>query len=328
MLAALRDRVMLPDGTLVPWRSPAGDAAADRRRGAGDPVDATSSTPRRRTAACSRTRSRRARWRHRPVGVEKATVVNAIFAAAQFATGPGQPVGEPFVPGRPMGFLAPPGLDPEADVTEWVTRTDAGEPYDDAAGAGDRRDARATTTPPTTCRRPAARRRCSSPPASPTTCSRSTRSCASPTAPRKRWPGLPLSLLLGDFGHQRASNEPRERDRLLRSIHGWFDHHLRDRGDGRPPRRGVTAFAQTCPQRRRVDRPVSGTELRPPVARRAAAAGARSADDQLAGRRPGDRRRARPGRRRRRRLRRGRRVAGARHGARQPGGLAATRARP
>ena len=39
-----------------------------------------------------------------PVGVEKATVVNAIFAAAQFATGPGQPVGEPFVPGRPMGY--------------------------------------------------------------------------------------------------------------------------------------------------------------------------------------------------------------------------------
>ena len=38
-----------------------------------------------------------------PVGVEKATVVNAIFAAAQSAIGPGQPVGEPFVPGRPIG---------------------------------------------------------------------------------------------------------------------------------------------------------------------------------------------------------------------------------
>ena len=44
-----------------------------------------------------------------PVGVEKTTFVNAIFAAAQFAAGPGQPVGEPFVPGRPMGYLAPPG---------------------------------------------------------------------------------------------------------------------------------------------------------------------------------------------------------------------------
>ena len=68
-------------------------------------------------------------------------------------------------------------------MTDWVTRTDAGEPYDEPAGAGDRRACSPATTPPTTCRRAAARRRSSSPPASPTTCSRSTRCCASPTAP-------------------------------------------------------------------------------------------------------------------------------------------------
>ena len=56
------------------------------------------------------------RRRRDPVGVFKSSFANAIFAAAQFATGPGQPIGEPFVPGRPMGFLAPPGTDPEADV--------------------------------------------------------------------------------------------------------------------------------------------------------------------------------------------------------------------
>ncbi len=39
MLAALRDRVMQPDGTLVPWRSPAGTPLRDSRRRAGDPVD-------------------------------------------------------------------------------------------------------------------------------------------------------------------------------------------------------------------------------------------------------------------------------------------------
>ena len=39
MLAALRDRVMLPDGSLIPWAQPGRHAAADRRRGAGDPVD-------------------------------------------------------------------------------------------------------------------------------------------------------------------------------------------------------------------------------------------------------------------------------------------------
>src|SRR5205823_7200419 len=67
-----------------------------------------------------------------PVGVFKASFANGIFAAAQSATGPGQPTGEPFVPGRPMGYLAPSGADPQADVAHWVSRADAGEPYDDA----------------------------------------------------------------------------------------------------------------------------------------------------------------------------------------------------
>jgi len=52
-----------------------------------------------------------------PVGVFKASFANGIFAAAQFATGPGQPTGEPFVPGRPMGYLAPAGsFDPALHV--------------------------------------------------------------------------------------------------------------------------------------------------------------------------------------------------------------------
>jgi hypothetical protein len=63
---------------------------------------------------------------------------------------------------------------------------------------------------------------------------------------QKRYPGSPLSLLLGDFGHQRASNDPRDRERLLRSTHRWIDHHVR--GRGRAPREGVTAYAQVCPK--------------------------------------------------------------------------------
>ena len=52
-----------------------------------------------------------------PPGVEKASYVNGIYAAGQAQTGPGQPIGEPFVMGRPMGFFAPPGLDPDAERT-------------------------------------------------------------------------------------------------------------------------------------------------------------------------------------------------------------------
>ena len=46
----------------------------------------------------------------------------------------------------------------------------------------------------------------------------------------RRYPRLPLSLFLGDFGHQRAANKERQRAHLIRSIHRWFDHHLLGRG--------------------------------------------------------------------------------------------------
>ena len=130
LLAALRDRVMLPDGRLVPWRSPRGTPLAIA--GAAPVIPWTdlvyAIVPNGTTltyAIAPRDASAS------PVGVQKASLSNAVFAAAQFAVGPGQPVGEPFVPGRPMGFLAPPGTDPEADVTAWISRTSAGPPYTD-----------------------------------------------------------------------------------------------------------------------------------------------------------------------------------------------------
>ncbi len=251
MLAALRDRVMLPGGELVDWRSAAGArlriaaaapvipwtdlvyAAAPNGR-----VFANAITPRALSTS--------------PVGVEKASVVNAIFAAAQFATGPGQPVGEPFVPGRPMGYLAPPGSDPGADVTGWVARTDAGEPYDEP-------EARAIVEQLASFHSPYHVRANRRPPPLFLASGFSddlfpvdeVLRYANRTA--RRWPSLPMSLMLGDFGHQRAANKERERGRLLNSIHAWFDHHLRDRG--RAPRSGVRAYPQTCPRTAPSSRP-------------------------------------------------------------------------
>jgi hypothetical protein len=244
MLAALRDRVMRPDGRLVPWRSPAGTPL---RVAAAAPVIPWTDLV-YAAAPNGRTRANRVTPRHaasRPVGVEKATFVNGIFAAAQFATGPGQPVGEPFVPGRPMGFLAPIGLDPEADVTAWVTRTSAGEPYTDATTAAIVRRLQryhsayyvdSSHRPPPTLI------------ASGFTDDLFPVDEALRYANRtlRRYPRLPLSLLFGDFGHQRASNKPAERKRLLASIHAWFGHYLKH---ARPaPRRGVTAYIDTCPR--------------------------------------------------------------------------------
>lgn len=244
MLAALRDRVMLPGGELAAWRSPAGTplrlAAAAPVIPWGDLVYAAA--PNGRVFANEITSRATATA---PVGVAKTSFVNAIFAAAQFAVGPGQPTGEPFVPGRPIGYLAPPGLDPEADVGAWVTRTDAGEPYDDPETQEivDQlaRYHSAYYVPPS--RRPPPLHLASGLTDDLFPADEVLR-FANRTA--QRWPGLPLAIQLGDFGHQRAANKPRERRRLLRSIHRWFDHYVA--GRGRAPRDGVTAFAQSCPR--------------------------------------------------------------------------------
>jgi hypothetical protein len=242
-LAALRDRVMLPDGRLVPWRSPAGtplriDAAAPVIPWT-DLVYAAAPNGATLTYAVTPPTADSS-----PVGVEKASFVNAIFAAAQFATGPGQPVGEPFVPGRPMGFLAPPGVDPQADVTSWVARTGVGEPYTDAS---------AQAVVDQLERFHSAYYVDSSEPPAPLFVASGFTDDLFPVdealrfanRTKARYPGAPISMLFGDLGHQRAANKPAERSRLIDSIHAWFDHYLR----GAPqPGLGVTAYAETCPR--------------------------------------------------------------------------------
>ena len=254
MLAALRDRVMLEDGSLAPWRSPAGKRL---RLAAAAPVIpwsdlVTAAAPNGRVSSTGITHMSAATS---PVGVEKATFVNAIFAAAQLATGPGQPVGEPFSVGRPMGFLAPPGLFPEADVTQWVARTSAGEPYDDATA---RSIVRLLVDYHSAYYLPTGRR---GPP--PLLISSGFTDDLFPAdeairfanRTQKKFPETPLRLLLGDFGHQRGSNKPRERRRMIRTIHAWMDRFLR--GAKRTPAKGVTAYVQSCPRTESSGPPLS-----------------------------------------------------------------------
>ncbi len=243
MLGALRDRVMLPDGTLAPWRT---DGGTRIRLAASAPVIpwsdlVSAAAPNGHVSATRVTGRRRATT---PVGVVKTTFVNAIFAAAQFATGPGQPIGEPFVPGRPMGFLSPPLLDPEADVTSWVARTDLGEPYTDAT---------ALEIVETLANHHSAYYLPANRPPAPLLLSSGFTDDLFPVdevlrfanRTRSRFPGSPLGLFLGDFGHQRAANKPVEREHLLRAIRRWFAEHVL--GEGRAPR-GATAYVQTCPR--------------------------------------------------------------------------------
>ncbi len=244
MMAALHNRIVKPDGVYAPWKTAEGKRVS---LAAAAPVIpwtdlVTAAAP---NGSVSSTRSTSRHRATHPVGVEKASVVNAIFAAAQFAVGPGQPVGEPFIPGRPMGFLAPGALDPEADVAGWVARTTQGEPYDDQSARSivnllaDYHSAyylKADRSPPplflsagmTDDLFPADE----------------TLRFANRT--RRKFPDSPLGVMVGDFGHQRAANKPGERERLISSIDDWFAHYVR--GDAPKPRNGVSATTQTCPR--------------------------------------------------------------------------------
>jgi dienelactone hydrolase len=250
MLAALRDRMVLPDGTLVPWRSPRGTPL---RLAAAAPV-----IPWSQLVATIAPNGRALLGQPvsdaeliSPVGVFKPSIANAILAAAQNATGPGQPVGQPFVPGRPMGYIAPAGADPEADVFGWVARSDLGEPYDDAS-------ARATID--TLTRFHSAYAIDHSVPPVPLFVGSGFTDDLFPVDETLRFtertarehPSVPVSVLLGDFGHQRASNKADVRRLLLSRVHGWMDYYVR--GIGAAPPTGVTAMTQTCPR----DRPSEG----------------------------------------------------------------------
>ena len=244
ILAALRDRVALPDGRLIRWRSPRGTplriAAAAPVIPWSDLVYAIAPNGTTLTYAIPPAAAPGA-----PVGVLKASVANGVFAATQFAVGPGQPVGQPFVPGRPMGYLAPPRVDPEADVTTWITRSTAGPPY---------RDPLARSIVRTLQRYHSGYGIDASRPPAPLLMASGFTDDLFPVdevtrvanRTQRDHPETPLSLLLGDFGHMRASNKPRDRDLLLDAVHAWLDHHVR--GDGRKPRTGVTALTQTCPR--------------------------------------------------------------------------------
>ena len=110
ILAALRNRIMLPDGTFVPWRSPGGK---DMEIAAAAPLIPWSDlayalTPNGRTID----------YRiQNPYGL-RGGVQKQSWNATLYGIG------------SAAGFYSPPGVDFAADLTTWNARVGAGEPYD------------------------------------------------------------------------------------------------------------------------------------------------------------------------------------------------------
>ena len=109
ILAALRNRVMMPDGTLVPWKSPGGRDLAIAAAAPIVPwVDmAQVLTPNGRPLdyQVDGSYGRRA-------GVQKQSWVEILYLAGA------------------LNYYAPAGADPAADLPAWTTRIAQGEPYD------------------------------------------------------------------------------------------------------------------------------------------------------------------------------------------------------
>jgi len=109
-LAYLKDRVRLTSGEFVPWASPGGKAmeiaAAYPRWPWSDLVDSLDPNGRfLDTEVAPSLQSRE------PLGVEIQSYVSGLFAL-----------------GQASGYIAPPGADPEADLSKWFAATNAGEP--------------------------------------------------------------------------------------------------------------------------------------------------------------------------------------------------------
>jgi pimeloyl-ACP methyl ester carboxylesterase len=109
-LAYLKNRIRLTNNSFVPWKSPKGKAmevkAAFPRWPWSDLVD--SLTPNGRFLDSEIAPSMQSR---EPLGVEIQSYVSGLFAL-----------------GQAEGFIAPPGADPEADLSKWFAAINAGEP--------------------------------------------------------------------------------------------------------------------------------------------------------------------------------------------------------
>jgi hypothetical protein len=226
-LAALHNRVIMPDGSLAPWTSPNGTpmslAAATPSvpwtdlpyslAPNGGTLDYVADAP----------------YRGR-IGVEKQSLLFGLYLL-----------------GCTRGFCAPQGADPSADLTGWKTLLDQGEPYDGNPAA------QAIITELTT-HHSSYYIDHSEPPA-PLLISNGFTDDLFPVDEALRFYNrtttqysssqAPISLFFGDFGHPRAQNKADVISVLNQLEHAWLDYYVK--GQGGQPLLGVQAMSFTCP---------------------------------------------------------------------------------
>jgi dienelactone hydrolase len=232
-LATLKDRVMNTDGTLSPWKSPNGTAL---HIAAAAPVIPWSDLvysllPSGRTLDTQITGPT---TDLNPIGVEKQSFVSGLFAL-----------------GAKDGYYAPAGTNPQADLTNWYAAINAGEPYDTNSQDQFIADQIARYHSPYYLLDGAYGTAKESP--SPLLIANGFTDDLFPVdeavryynLQRSLFPGDPIALFDGDFGHQRAQNKPGDKALLSSRIQSFFDYYVK--GIGSQPPLGATALVETCP---------------------------------------------------------------------------------
>ena len=228
-LGALRDRKMLPDGSLVPWTSPAGEAM---RIAAAAPTITWSDfvysvMPNGRTLDYLSDAPDSG-----PTGVRKQSLESGLYGIVV------------------SHYYVPEGGDPDADVWNWHALMAAGEPYDDAArnplpAVADMRDELTQHHSPYYIDH-------SRPPA-PMLISNGWTDDLFPAdeairfynRTRTEHPGTPIGLFLLDVGHERGQGKAADRALMSDRRREWFRYYLT--GSGPPPHTGIEALTETCP---------------------------------------------------------------------------------
>jgi hypothetical protein len=162
-----------------------------------------------------------------PFGIEKQSWVSGLFGL-----------------GQASGYIAPPGADPDADLTTWFAVVGAGEPGGPPAQAIE--DELAAHHSPYYVDHSQA--------PAPTLIANGFTDDLFPVdealrfsnRTRAQYPSTPLSLLFMDFGHMRGQNKPADMAVFEQRRFEWMDRYVK--GDASAtPLRGVEALTQTCP---------------------------------------------------------------------------------
>jgi hypothetical protein len=226
-LAALENRVMMPDGTLVPWTSPA--HGTPMRIAAAAPeipwTDlANSLLPNGHTLDYVTDAPYMKRGR---IGVMKQSFVAGLYAL-----------------GKASSNYAAPGTDPDADLDSWYALINAGEPYDQNPQATDIVDEVTTHHSSYYIDHSIA--------PAPLLISNGGTDDLFPVdeavrfynRTRSEYPGADIALFFLDYGHQRGENKSADVALLHQQQDAWFDYYLK--GVGPTPFHGVTALTQNC----------------------------------------------------------------------------------